>query len=183
MQQISSQRICEINTHVRDLPRCYKSYIFFRERQYYSFFMNTNPILFPLRLPPSRIEHMHYSLGGAGLGHTSVSRVNRYMDLVGCVLVPVAVGQGAPWPASWSLKVLSPKVAWHLGRLFLRGMLMGLRQFLEPPGLSGPWPCAWTHQKKKPCATLVQSVGQTTNTNFLPAVKPDSSKGYFSLLY
>ena len=40
------------------------------------------------------------TLGGAGLGHTSVGCVSRYMELVGCVLVPVAVGRRAPWQAS-----------------------------------------------------------------------------------
>ena len=28
-----------------------------------------------MRSPPSRVERMHYSRGGAGLGHTSVGRV------------------------------------------------------------------------------------------------------------
>ena len=41
-----------------------------------------------------RAERMHYSLGVAGLGHISVGRVGRFTDLVGCVLVPVAVGWG-----------------------------------------------------------------------------------------
>ena len=68
-----------------------------------SSFIITNPILFSLRLPPSRVEHMHYSLGGAGLGHISVGRVVRYADLVGCVLVPVAVSRGALWTASSSI--------------------------------------------------------------------------------
>ena len=58
--------------------------------------INTKPILLSLRLPPSRVEHMHYSLGGAGMGHTLVSHVGQYMDLVGCVLVPGAICQGAP---------------------------------------------------------------------------------------
>ena len=44
-----------------------------------------NPILLSQRLPPC-----------ARLGHTPFSCVGRYTDLVGCFLVPVAVGQGAP---------------------------------------------------------------------------------------
>ena len=48
------------------------------------------------RHTPSRVEHMHYSLGGTGLEHTLVSCVGRYMDLVGCVLVPVAVSRDMP---------------------------------------------------------------------------------------
>ena len=52
--------------------------------------------------------------------HTSIGRVCRYTDLVGCVLVPVAVGWGCPtwkvafmsgmqWLASSSLKGPSPQ--------------------------------------------------------------------------
>ena len=60
-----------------------------------SSFINTNNILLTLRLPPSRVEHMHYSLGGAWLGHALVSRIGRYMDLVRCVLALLAAGRGA----------------------------------------------------------------------------------------
>ena len=51
----------------------------------------------------------------AGLGHTLVGYVGRYMDLVGCVLALLAVGQGAPWPASSSLRRPSPQALTHFG--------------------------------------------------------------------
>ena len=47
-------------------------------------------------MTPSREERMPYSLGSAGLGHTSVNLVGRYTDLLGCVLFPVIVGRSAP---------------------------------------------------------------------------------------
>ena len=57
---------------------------------------------------------------------------------------------------------------------FFRGILMWPKAFLEPPGVSELQPCAHTHPKKKPCTTLVRSLGRTTNNAFLPAVEPDS---------
>ena len=45
--------------------------------------INTNPFLLSIRISPS-----------SGLGHTSVGCVGRYTDLVGCVLVLLAVGRG-----------------------------------------------------------------------------------------
>ena len=79
---------------------------------------------------------MDSSLGGTGLGHTSVSCVGWCTDLVECVLVPVAVGRGAPWPTSSSLRGPFPKalnnlwgtsfIAWHL---FLGECWRGPRHF------------------------------------------------------
>ena len=95
--------------------------------------------LLPERHPPNRVERMHYSLGGAGLAHTSVGRVGRYMDLVGSVLVSVAVDRSAPWPASSNLRRLSPQaLTLHGGaglfalrrrRPFSRECRRGLRHF------------------------------------------------------
>ena len=104
-----------------------------------SSFINTNPILLSLRLSPSRVEHIHYSLGGAGLGHTLVGHVGWYIDLVGCVLVTVAVGWGVPWLAFLSFRGLSHQaltlfegarfIAWHQRCLFLGEYWRGLRHF------------------------------------------------------
>ena len=100
---------------------------------------------------------MRHSLGVAGLGHTSVGSVRRYTDLVGCVLVPVAVGLrlfdmdsgkpavmlGAPRLASSSLRGLSSHapglqrralfITWLQGRIF-REMPMRPKAFLCSPG-------------------------------------------------
>ena len=62
------------------------------------------------RLPPSRVERMHYSLGGHWLGHSSVSCVIQYTDLIRCDLVSVAVGRSALWTASSSLREPSPRL-------------------------------------------------------------------------
>ena len=141
--------------------------------------INTNPILVSLRLPPSWVERMHYSVGSTRQGHALVSRVGQYTDLVGCVLVPVPVGWGAPWLASLSLRGPSQQA--------LKGPFFFFRRvfeaFLELLGMSGLWPCTQTHLKKWPCATLVWLVGQTTNTDFLLVVKPVRSDGHFYLLY
>ena len=48
-------------------------------------------------------------------------------------------------------------------RLF-RGMSTEPEAFLEPLGMSGLRPCAYTHLKKL-CVTLVRSVERTTNAN------------------
>ena len=47
--------------------------------------------------------------------HWARTRFGRYMDLVGCVLVLLAVVRGAPWPASSSLRALSPQALILLG--------------------------------------------------------------------
>ena len=101
---------------------------------------------------------MHYSLGITGLGHTLVGHVGRYMDLVECVLVPVAACQGVPWPASLSLRGPFPQaltllegarfIAWYLRCSLFKGMQTGPEAFLEPPGVSRLQPCTQTHQKK-----------------------------------
>ena len=62
------------------------------------------------QLRPSKVERVHFSLGGAVRRHTSVGHVDRYTDMVGCVLVPVAVGRGTPWQASSSLRGPSPRL-------------------------------------------------------------------------
>ena len=123
----------------------------------------------------SRVERIHYSLGGAGLGHTLVSCVYRYTDLVGCVLVPVAVGRGGHWPASSSLRGQSPQaltllggarfITWRLGCPFLGGMPKGPEAFLEPLGVSGLWPCDRTYLKRALCHT--RPVGETCDKNQL----------------
>ena len=99
------------------------------------------------RLLPNRVEHMHYSLGDTRLGHTLVGRAGRYMDLVGCVLVLVAVSWGATWPASLSFRGPSPQaltllggarfIAWCLRHPFFRRMPTGPEAVLEPQGVSG----------------------------------------------
>ena len=50
---------------------------------------------------------------------------------------------------------------------------MGPEVFLELLGVSGLRPCI-KPTKERLCATLIRLVGCMTNTNFLPAVKPDS---------
>ena len=50
-----------------------------------------------------------------------------------------------------------------------RGMPSGPDAFLYPPDVFWLRDCAWNHLKN------LQSDGQTTNIDFLPAVKPDSS--------
>ena len=78
--------------------------------------------------------------------------VDQYMDLVGCVLVPVAVGQGTPW-----LALSSP-----LGSNSLfRGIPTGPEAFLELPDMSG----LQTHLKKALCHTCL--VGGTNNKYWL----------------
>ena len=127
-------------------------------------------------LPPSRVERMHYSLGGVGLGHFSVGHIGRYTDLIGCVLVPIAVGRSEPWLASSSLRRLSPLaltllggarfIAWYLRCPFFRGMLTGPVTFLEPPGVSGLRLGALSHLKTLLCHT--RPVGGT-NDKYRPA--------------
>ena len=107
------------------------------------------------------------------IGTRSISRVWTNTDQVGCVLVSVAVGRGAPWPASSSLRGPSFQVltllrgagfiVWRLRRPFFRGMPMGSEAFLEPPGASGLRLCARTHLKKALCHTRPVG-GRLTNT-------------------
>ena len=103
-------------------------------------------------------------------GHTSVSRVRRCTDLVGCLLVLVAVGRGClTWiPGSQhsyrarqdghpqaSLRGAVPQALSLIGRAsfiaFFRGILTGSEAFLEPPSMSGLRRCARTHLKKALC--------------------------------
>ena len=110
------------------------------------------------RQPPSKVEHMHYSLGGAGLGRTLVSCV-----LSVCRSGRVCSGSRsiAPWPASSSLRVPSSQaltllggarfIVWRLRLPILRGMPTELEAFLKPPGMSELWPYARTLLKKALC--------------------------------
>ena len=70
---------------------------------------------------------------------------------------------GASNPASSSLRGLPTWLQPSLGP----------KACLKPLGVSELRPCTWTLLKMLR-ATLVQSVGRTTNTDFLPAVEPDS---------
>ena len=54
----------------------------------------------------------------------------RCTDLVGSVLVLVAIGRGSPWPASMSLRGLSPHAITLLGGAMFIALHMG-RPFLE----------------------------------------------------
>ena len=143
-----------------------------------SSFINTNPILLSQRVSLS-----------PGLGHTS----GRSVDLVGCFL---AVGRGRlTWipvsphycrarknrhPQAPTLLGGTRYIAWRLRCPFFRGMPTGPEAFLESQGVSGS---RLDLPKKRPCGALVWSVGRTTNTDFLPAVKHNSSDGHFYLLY
>ena len=124
------------------------------------------------RQPPSREERMHYSRGGAlGWDALRLAALCQCADLVGCVLVPVAVGRGAPWPTSSSLRAPSPRLypsSEGLGSspgAPFREILTGPVAILEMPGVSGLRPCARTHLKKKHCAILVRLVRRKTNTD------------------
>ena len=107
---------------------------------------------------------------------TSVGRVDRYTNLVGCVLVPVSISRGVPWPASSGLKKPSFQALLLIGGVkvyhlapevpFLRRVPTRPEAFLEPPEQSGLQSCARTHQSRS-CDTLVRSVGRTTNTGSL----------------
>ena len=84
-------------------------------------------------------------------GQTSIGGVRRYMDLVGCVLVTVAVGRGAPWPASSSLRrpyPLESNTLWRgwVYRLVpgapVKGNANGARGIFEAPSIAAIRPCA-----------------------------------------
>ena len=62
------------------------------------------------------------------------------------------------------------KCQWSPRHFWSHQACLGYSSALDPP-------------KKSPCATLIRLVGQTTNTDFLPAVKPDSMYRHFYLLY
>ena len=81
-------------------------------------------------------------------GYTSVGRVGRYTDLVGCVLVLLAIGRGRLAWISVSLRGPSVNAQISLEGLF-RGMPTGPEAFLEPPSVYGLRPCARIHLKKK----------------------------------
>ena len=113
--------------------------------------------------PPSWVERMHYSLGGAGLLRTSV----------GCVLSMHGSGRVCPGfggsRSRFALTgILEPQVtvshaltllggarfiAWRLRRPFFRGMPTGPEAFLGMPSVSGTRPCIRTHLKKALCHT------------------------------
>ena len=114
-------------------------------------------------------------------GQASIRRVRRYTDLVRCVLVPVAVGRGVPWPASSSLRGAVPQALTLLGgvrfiaRRLRHSVLRECRQkpeeFSEPPGVSGPKPYRPVPPKNRPCDTLNCSEGRTTNTDSTLALR------------
>ena len=88
------------------------------------------------------------------------------MYLVGCDLVVVAVGRGAPWPvysslwgpSSQTLTLLGGArlIAWRV-RGPLKGISTGAETFLSRR-------VRLSYGLKKPCATLMQLVGRSTNT-------------------
>ena len=118
-----------------DPPKCYKSYVFQRETE-----------------QPE-------------LGHTPVDCVGRYTVLVECVLAWQAVGRGAIWPASSSLRGPSPPRFNPLRRgwayrlapeaTLFRGIPVGPEAFLEPPGACRLRSCARTHLKIDLCYTCM----------------------------
>ena len=98
-------------------------------------------------------------------GHPSVDRVGRYTDLVGCVLVPVAVSRGSlTWiPGSQHLcQAHQDKQPWTSGKPLWRdlvyylspktpsswGMLTRPESFLSSSGVSGLRLCTWIHLKQ-----------------------------------
>ena len=97
------------------------------------------------------------------LGHTLVDRVGRYTDLVRCVLTLLAVSQGAPWPASSSLRGPSPQGGLEPGGMVpevpcFREMSPRPKAFLEPPGMSGYNSASGPTTKKALCHTHPVSV-------------------------
>ena len=124
---------------------------------------------------PWEIVRMHCPWGL--LGWDTHSRIGQYTDLVGCVLVPVAVSRGrltwilafmsgAPKPASSSLRGLSSQVLTLLGEAMsitwrLKHPFFGI---FEAPGCVLTTALRWIYLKR-PCATLVRSVGRTSNTD------------------
>ena len=127
------------------------------------------------RLLPSRAECMYYSLGRAGLGHTSIDCVGQYTDLIGCVLVPVAVCRGVPWPASSSHRDKPSLEGLDLSHgtwgAHFYGNADGFRVIFGAAGRV--WARALRPGPHKK-VTLVRLVGCTTNTDFLSAVDPES---------
>ena len=82
-------------------------------------------------------------------------------DLVGCVSsLDIPRASGAV-PQVLTLLGGARFIAWRRRRSFLREHRRG--PFWGMPGVFGQRPSAWT-QLKKPCATLVQLVGRSTNT-------------------
>ena len=115
---------------------------------------------------------MHYYLWGAGLRHTSVGRVFRCADVVVCVLLPVAIGWGLPWPAYSSLRGPSSLggtrfIAWRLRRPFVWECRRGSRHFWECQACLGYSPAPEpTKKKSELCHT--HPVGGTEDKYWKP---------------
>ena len=97
-----------------------------------------------------------------------------FADLVGCVLVPVAIGWSAPWLASSSLRELSLEGLDSLpgtwGNPFLGECWRGPRYFCEYRACLGYSPAPGP-TLKRPCAILIWLVGHKTNTDNLQAAR------------
>ena len=107
----------------------------------YSSLIYTNSTWHSRRSPSSRVERIHYSLEGAGLGHTSVGRVlsvrgsgrvcpgssgSRSRFALTGILEP----QGAV-PRTLTLLEVTRFIAWRLRRTFLGECRRGPRHFDE----------------------------------------------------
>ena len=99
-------------------------------------------------------------------------------NLVGCVLIPVAVGRGLLWPASSSLRrpfpkaltllIVARKIIWRLRLPFLGECRRGPRHFCECQACLG-YGSAPGPTNRRPCAPLVRLMERATNTDNLRA--------------
>ena len=88
---------------------------------------------------------------------------------------PAFTSRKGPYPQAPNLIVKVKFITWHLRHHYFRGIPTVSEAFLEPSGVSELELFAWSHQKR-PCATLIRSVVQTTITDFFSAVEPNSFK-------
>ena len=111
-----------------------------------------------VRKLPSRVERIHCSLGGAGLGLSLIGRVFSV--------------HGSGWVCSGSsgnrsrfalTGILGPQRAAPQALTLLFSGMPTWPEALGMPGVSGLRPCART-PPQRPCAILVQLVGWKTNT-------------------
>ena len=154
-----------------------------------SSFINTYSIYFPRDFHPAlagtRFGRLCWSVHGSGqVCPDSVGCQSKSPDMDSS---RPAFLSGAPRPVSSSLRGPSPQVL----TLFVGARFITRR--LKHPILGECWRgprnfwSSWTCPEpgptyKRPYATLILSVGRTTNTDFLPAVKPDSSDRHSYLL-